>query len=270
MTNNPKTLQTTILSDHQSLVRKVKGTVLSRLLVRLRRLHRDPKRAILNRMGQNLPYDWHTEFLEFPKWPDEVRARLNMVPEGFVTEYSLKSSSAFFLYQWIRKNRPRAILECGCGISTIVMALALSQTLCEHCCKIVSLETEEKWRSRTILALRSVGLMDMVDLRLVPFLEVNFGGHRFFSPSTEHLEDLNAEFFFIDSPIIDVGRHGTLLAAYQALSPSAMVVLDDAWREEEFQCVEMWTTEGLVRLIGFVPVGQGLALLEVLKESSSN
>ncbi len=57
----------------------------------------------------------------------------------------------FYLYAYIRSERPRRVLEYGSGISTLVMALALRQNGGES--RLVSIEPSEEWARKTRSAL---------------------------------------------------------------------------------------------------------------------
>ncbi len=65
---------------------------------------------------------------------------------GFLPDYA----DLFYLYAYIRAERPRRVLEYGSGVSTLVMALALEQN---GEGRLVSLEASEEWAHSTHSAL---------------------------------------------------------------------------------------------------------------------
>jgi hypothetical protein len=71
------------------------------------------------------------------------------------------------------------------------------------------------------------------------------------------------DFLLIDGPPRHVGRADVVRRIHRRLSRNAVVVLDDAARRSEQQCCDTWTSSGHLRLQGFVPLGQGLAILTV-------
>ncbi len=58
------------------------------------------------------------------------------------------------------------------------------------------------------------------------------------------------------------GRLGVLPGVLSHVKDSAIVVLDDAERETEKQCVEFWTEGCGLTCLGYVPIGHGFALFE--------
>lgn len=252
--------QTDLLTDHATLVRTIKGPAVRATLARFSRFMRDPANLLMCRLGYHRQPNWRTQFVRHRAWPDDVRRRIGVLPSGFFTDYSLRPDTALFIYRWILRNRPASVLEYGCGISTVIIALALLKISPRGSISFVSLETDALWCGRTADALSEMGLSSVVTLKLAPLIEVPYNGHRCQGPAVEGLQDLEAEMLFIDAPPAQIGRLGVLPALIHALACPSQIFMDDACRDAELRCIKAWTDSGLIRLDGFAPVGNGLAV----------
>lgn len=113
------------------------------------------------------------------------------------------------LYDHVRQHRPREILECGTGVSTIVMAFALRENEREHGVKgrIASMEDKEKW-FRIAEDLLPPDLAPYVDLVLSP--RVEDGWYIFRGIRYESVPDRKYDFVFVDGPDFDSLTDGKL------------------------------------------------------------
>jgi hypothetical protein len=106
------------------------------------------------------------------------------------------------LYDHVRVHKPREILECGTGVSTIVMAHALMENEAETGVRgrITSMEDKEQWY-RLAAELMPETLSPYVDLVLSPLVED--GWYVFRGVRYETLPDRKYEFVFVDGPDFD-------------------------------------------------------------------
>ena len=103
------------------------------------------------------------------------------------------------LYNYVRKNRPKEILECGTGVSTIVMAYALMENIQDSypTGRITSMEDVEHWYQHA---------SKLIPRQLNPYIDLIYSPKVEFSLSIFHgvgYRDLPArayEFVFIDGP----------------------------------------------------------------------
>ncbi|MDX2192927.1 MAG: class I SAM-dependent methyltransferase [Gemmatimonadales bacterium] len=131
-----------------------------------------------------------------------------------------------------------SILECGSGLSTLVLArIAADRGL-----RLRSLEHFPEWRKRVRSALRHAGLDDGVVVD-APLGDVA-AGIRWYAPAA--LAGLDPVHLVIcDGPPHDVpgGRYGLLPVARSVLAPGAVIMLDDAARPEETAIRARWQAE---------------------------
>jgi predicted O-methyltransferase YrrM len=145
----------------------------------------------------------------------------------------------------ILDRRPSLVVECGSGLSTLWAAYALER--CGGEGRVVALENDEYYAEKTRAALRAHGLSHRVDVRHAELREVQLGGH---SPSwydTDRIADLYAvDVLLVDGPVGSLARHSRYPALplfRDRLSPGAVILLDDASREEEQEIAERWREE---------------------------
>ena len=113
------------------------------------------------------------------------------------------------LYDHVRTHKPREILECGTGVSTIIMAFALMENEREFGIKgrIASMEDKEKWY-RVAEDLLPPEMAPYVDLVLSP--RVEDGWYIFRGIRYESVPDRKYDFVFVDGPDFDSLTDGKL------------------------------------------------------------
>jgi len=120
-----------------------------------------------------------------------------------LNSYLKKSSSTgsnysdyLSLYNYVEKNQPKEILECGTGVSTIIIAQALKDNNIDG--RITSLESEKKYFDLALKILPT-HLSQYIDIKLSPVIEDYyslFRGCRY-----EHIPlDRKYEFVYVDGP----------------------------------------------------------------------
>lgn len=134
------------------------------------------------------------------------------------------------LYSFIRVRRPRRVLEFGSGLSTLVMAYALSRNGNGH---LHSVEPLEQWETET---------RKMLPAELVPFCDVRY------SPAAAHevagvktarfaeVPDVAPDFTYLDGApkgsVFEGAEEIHLLE--EKLSPGAAVIIDGRFRALHF------------------------------------
>lgn len=181
------------------------------------------------------------------------------------------------LHEAIMTERPRRVLEFGSGVSTLIIADALSQ-IGEG--RLVSLEHSPHYAEETRRSLEREGLLEWVDLRigeLAPWQDEHlvFQATESNVNDTQHdqtphwypvglLDDLEAiDFVLVDGPPARTNRYArypALPAVVDRLAPGASVWLDDASRWEEKKIVEAWSERYAVP-VERRPMEKGLAIL---------
>jgi predicted O-methyltransferase YrrM len=149
-----------------------------------------------------------------------------------------------YLVQHAQKTQPTTIVECGSGVSTLVLSRYLSKIGRGH---VLSLEHNRAFAQQTRDNLEHAGLGDwatVIDAELVPY---RFGGEEYLWYSTKGLPmNLAIDLLLIDGPPSDTCRNARYPAGpvlFKFLSARGVVLLDDAGREEERQTLSLWAGE---------------------------
>ncbi len=141
-------------------------------------------------------------------------------------------------------NTPGPILECGSGLTTILMGLLAGRRGVE----IYSLEHMPKWHTYVSDMLQSY-CIEGVNLYLSPLQD--FGGFSWYQPPLASLPN-DFRLVICDGPPTNQtpgGRYGLLPILGQHLAPGAVILLDDADREGEREALRQWTTEARINVV---------------------
>ncbi|BCB08492.1 hypothetical protein HHSLTHF2_23820 [Vreelandella venusta] len=151
------------------------------------------------------------------------------------------------VHNWIRKNKPRVIVETGSGASTLVIADALRQN---GVGVLISLEHLKKYGDQTWQTLVDEHLTEWVDLRvgeLVLWKNDHLNSKSTDKPSRWYPLDLNGinhiDLLIVDGPPGDTcqfARYPAVPALFDRLAVNAEVWMDDANREDEKAICKRW------------------------------
>jgi len=142
----------------------------------------------------------------------------------------------------IHSKRPKVVLECSSGLSTIVIASCLKRQGGGH---VVSLEHSPEYASKTRELIRLHGLEDwarVVDAPLISMAIDHWTG-AWYDISGLDLA-MKADLLVVDGPPSDevyLGRYPAFPALTGHLNDDAFIVLDDADRDMEKTMVTRWS-----------------------------
>lgn len=112
------------------------------------------------------------------------------------------------LYNYVREHKPTEILECGTGVSTIVMATALMENVKDGVSgRITSIEDQEKYFA-IAQQLLPEHLSPYIDLCLCPRKEYYISFYR--GVGYDDLPERPYDFVFIDGPDFDAPSDGNI------------------------------------------------------------
>lgn len=175
--------------------------------------------------------------------------------------WALDAVSLERLIEAVLEHRPRTIVECGSGVSTVWLAYAAR----EFGGKVVALEHEEKFAEQTRDDLRRHGLLDVADVRLAPLEDIEFDGQVFPWYCKEAWRDLSGiDMLLVDGPPKATGpraRYPALPVLGSSLSNGCVVVFDDINREDEKEILDSWL-EAYPKLGKPVAIGDRTVLME--------
>lgn len=148
------------------------------------------------------------------------------------------------LAEQMRRRRPKLIVECGSGSSSIWLGYLAE---CLAPARVVCLEHDERFaeNSRDLIDAHDLG--DVVEVRLAPLTEWKSGTRTYSWYDTEALADLtDIGLLFVDGPpgtVCPQARYPAIPLLLPRCGAEAVVVLDDTRREEEKAISDRWLAD---------------------------
>ena len=131
------------------------------------------------------------------------------------------------------------ILECGSGVTTILLGLLCQPRKTE----VWSLEHSPEWRDRVDGVLKRNGILNV---RVCAGRLIDYGAFLWYDPP---MQEMPKEFSLVicDGPpgATRGGRYGLLPVMKDRLRPGAIILLDDADRTAEAEMIKRWESEAL-------------------------
>lgn len=188
------------------------------------------------------------------------------------TSYSISDHTLLWMWAYLQRRRPKAILELGSGMSTLVFLKYVELFGGSNAPRIVSVDHDEEWLALT--RQRAEALHLPTDNQSVRFCLTTLGDVGLcglYTGAAGYVLDLTGiaaflgspELVLIDGPPSTVGRRATLPSLRPVLTKPATIFLDDAFRVGESGWMEEWTQHfhGL-RHLGTYPLGNGLGCMK--------
>lgn len=177
------------------------------------------------------------------------------------------------LHEHVRHTKPKMVVECGSGSSTLVIADALRQN---GLGRLISLDHSPEFGGKTRELLKREGLLEWVDLRIADLKP--WDGMHLSDESEEVIKWYaqsavnnvrNIDLLFVDGPpgaTCKFARYPALAALVEHLSPGAQVWMDDTVRQEEVEICKDWA-ERFGYSTEFFPLEKGLGILKPLSRA---
>lgn len=158
----------------------------------------------------------------------------------YVENWSACADFLGLIAQNILTEKPANILECGSGMTTLVMARACQMNSRGH---VFSLENGEEYAQKSRDVLAAYGLSAYATVIHAPLVNysVNEKDYQWYSLDECSVQDI--DMFVIDGPpgfIQKHSRYPALPLLFNKLSDGCQVFLDDAGRQEELEIVQLW------------------------------
>ena len=138
--------------------------------------------------------------------------------------------------------RPRLVVECGSGVSTLWTALAIEHYGLD--CRVVSLDHDTHFAEQTRRSLRAHGVDRYAEVRDAPLVPTELDGHSTGWYDRAALVGLNGiGLLFVDGPPGGTGplaRYPAVPLLKAQLALTATIVLDDLIRPGEREVVARW------------------------------
>lgn len=172
---------------------------------------------------------------------ESLQAQLNL-KEGmpYTPEWSAGADFLQIIVDYCLKARPSLVLECGSGLSTLMLA---------RCCqmngegRVVSLEDGEEYAANTRAYIDHYGLGRYASVIHAPLQKTVLDDVEYVWYATHEIPDEPIDMLVVDGPsgfIQKNSRYPALPLLYPRLSDSCIVFLDDAARPDEQAIVALW------------------------------
>jgi hypothetical protein len=157
------------------------------------------------------------------------------------------AASPDFLMELVRyalSNKPRTVVECSCGTSTVVLARCMQLN---GGGKVYSLEHDAVYAQETRAQLARHGLSEFAEVLVTPLQPVKIDGDTWSWYGVECLPaTLQIDMLAIDGPPKTTGslaRYPAGPVLFPKLAAQAAVFLDDADRPDETAILQRWKQE---------------------------
>jgi hypothetical protein len=185
---------------------------------------------------------------------------------GDFNAYGPELAAIMFLARVVRRQRPRLILECGAGISTLFLAGVLSDVHGrDGDIRYITLEESADVAAKMTASIAKGGFQRFTSVITLPLAETAEGGRRtlWYDLDDAMLRDLTGgrplDMMLLAGPS---DPHSSRFAAVPRLLPHARsgtcFFLDDAQRAGELEIARHWAARPYVELLGLKDVGEGL------------
>ena len=160
--------------------------------------------------------------------------------------FAVSPDLALLLYELVHEHHPSLVVECGSGVSSLVIGYALKVVGAGH---LISFEHDARAAERSVALVGRHGLERQVQIVHAALQETHSAGESWKWYGLEVEETLvgkRAHLVFIDGPpgsLQPLARYPALRRLAPFLAPDAVVVLDDVARPDEWAITERWLRE---------------------------
>lgn len=141
------------------------------------------------------------------------------------------------------KNKPRVILECSSGTSSLILSRCCQMNKVGH---VYSLENGEEFVDQTNQQLDSFVLSKYCDVIYSPLQDLRLGEEIYQWYAINDLPDAEIDMLVIDGPpgfLQKHSRYPALPMLSKKMAEHCAIFLDDAARDDEQELVERWLNE---------------------------
>jgi rhodanese-related sulfurtransferase len=167
----------------------------------------------------------------------------------------------YFLARRILETKPKIVVECSSGVSTVVAARCLQKIGSGH---VYSLEHETLYADKTRGLLLEYGLQSWATVLDAP-LSVRPGSTPWYSLDALPSDLPPIDLLVVDGPPVataPMARYPALPRLIDRMAPLFAVLVDDADRADEVAMLERWLREFPNLKSTRIPAEKGMALVE--------
>lgn len=171
-------------------------------------------------------------------------------------EWTLDADSMLFLWQRLQAEKPKVIVECGSGVSTLLFARYLS--LYQPDGVLLSLEQSAEETKVAQDRLEKHGLAKFVKMYHAPMVSEERGYNLNGVETWPGMQRF--DWILVDGPAgNNLVRYYTIADMQKLANPGARWFLDDSFRDNELNVLSKWAELPGVKVEGIYPIGKGLS-----------
>lgn len=213
------------------------------ILHKVRRIHL-MQYALQQELEQKLPEYLNRTYQQIQAFIDLNRLLQLTYPLPSLRGWAASPDFLLLLAEHVFQKKPRFIVECSSGASTVVLAQCAKLNGYGH---VLSLEHDAHYAEKTRQQLIKQGLEDWATVIDAPLINYEFNGQNYqWYKLNAQIENTCIDMLVIDGP----PAHLNYCARYPAgplllplLNKEGVIFLDDADRPDEKEIVERWIVE---------------------------
>lgn len=161
----------------------------------------------------------------------------------YVKDWSAAEDFIRLITDHVRLQQPAVIVECGSGLTTLMLASACDQTNRGH---IYSLENSAQHAHLSREAIAAYNLTDHATVIDAPLIGYQLDDKQYQWYSMDELPDSKVDMLVIDGPpgrMQPHARYPAMPLLGDRLAECATIFMDDAARPDEIEVVDWWLTQ---------------------------
>ncbi len=162
-------------------------------------------------------------------------------------------------------TRPTTIVECGSGMTTLMLARACAINGHGH---LYSLENGADYAANTRTAIAAYGLQDYSTVIHAPLIHHGVSGHDYQWYDLSGLTAASIDMLVIDGPPGFLQRHSrypALPLLYARMHDGGVAFMDDAARTDELELAHMWQKKYPSLRLRYVDTERGCTIVTIVR-----
>ncbi|MEZ5082528.1 MAG: class I SAM-dependent methyltransferase [Bacteroidales bacterium] len=158
--------------------------------------------------------------------------------------WAISPDFATLILSKMKEKKPMNILECGSGISTVLIAYRIKKNNKGH---LYSFEHDSEYAELTLQLLKRHGLEQYVTILNSPLIDHTINGNTWKWYDVNQIDKkITFDLVVVDGPPFQVqpkSRYPTLPLLDGYFNPDAVVLIDDCGREQDNEVIKDWLSE---------------------------
>lgn len=186
------------------------------------------------------------------------------LPLLYQKEWTILPDFTANLINIISETKPSVIVECGSGLSTLILGYLLKNRMVSKC---ISLEHNKQFYESTKTDLINHQLEEYVNLIYTPLKPVIIKDKQWFWYDTNVIYETvdQIDLLLVDGPPGQIQKHSRYPAVpllKKLFNPNSIVIVDDSNRSDELEIVNRWLLENPELTLNKLETKKGMCVLK--------